>query len=75
MASALREQFKNENFYPDEDYEARRDDVKLWRGFSTAPDVLAQTPKELHLVYIDGDHTHQGTLSDINHFAPRPASP
>jgi hypothetical protein len=84
FSSRFREQMENGNFYPVDDYEAcirrlfadfdlRWEDVILWRGFSNDPDLLARMPgeKQLHVVYVDGDHTYNGACGDLHNFAPR----
>lgn len=84
LSAHYREEVDNGNFYPEEDYEAyiralftefnlRWEDVILWRGCSNDPKLLARIPGTgaLHLVYVDGDHTFDGTVSDIVNFAPR----
>ncbi len=82
FSASYREQVQNGNFYPVEDYEAvvqnlfatfsvRWEDVKLWRGYSTDRAILFRLPEELHLVYVDGDHSYLGASNDIKNFAPR----
>ena len=73
----------NGNFYEDEDYEATVrahfskwdldfGRVKVHRGFSNDPKLLRELEGEVfHVVYVDGDHTHQGVLHDFVTFGPR----
>ena len=81
-----RERVKNSDFYDEADYEAivRRlfahfgldfDRVELHRGYSTSPAILGRlTNATFHLVYVDGDHTHEGALHDFNTFGPKVVS-
>lgn len=77
------EQLDNGNFYAEEDYEGsiralfRRYDldfgrVRLHRGFSTDPQLLAGlADARFHLVYVDGDHTFEGARHDFRTFGPK----
>lgn len=77
-----RERIRNGDFYADEDYagivrEHFRhhgldfDHIRLLRGYSTDPAVLARLSNEtFHLVYVDGDHTYAGARHDFLTFAP-----
>jgi methyltransferase family protein len=78
-----RERVKSGDFYPNDDYEqiVRRlfshfdldfSTVRLARGYSTDPDVLATLSQEkFHLVYVDGDHTYEGASKDVLNFGPK----
>jgi len=79
----FREQIDNANFYANEDYPAivrahfarhglDFDQVKLHRGFSTAPEILhALAHEQFHIVYVDGDHRYEGALHDFKTFAAK----
>lgn len=83
LSRRYREQVENANFYPEDNYEAivrslfgryqlNFDRVRLHRGFSTAPAILQQLEGEtFHLIYVDGDHTYDGALSDFRTFGPK----
>ena len=46
--------------------------VNLVKGYSSDPAVLEKfSNTKLDLVYVDGDHSYQGSLSDINHFSDK----
>jgi predicted O-methyltransferase YrrM len=79
----FREQIDNANFYADENYPAivsahfahhglDFSRVKLHRGFSTDPKILADLQHaSFHLIYVDGDHSHAGALHDFKTFAAK----
>lgn len=79
----FREQLENGNFYAAEDYEHTIRalfsqfgldfaQVRLHRGFSTDPNVLAGLAEaRFHLVYVDGDHTYEGARHDFRTFGPK----
>jgi len=82
LSPRFREMKRSLNFYADEDYESicaglfeqfdiDWSSVTKWRGHSSDPDLraLAQT-HEFDIVYIDGDHTYQGALGDLDFYAP-----
>lgn len=83
LSPRFREQLRNGNFYPDDDYEAcirslfanfdlSWDSVRLWRGFSTDSALLRTLPTHgFHVVYVDGDHTYSGASADVRNFGPR----
>jgi hypothetical protein len=83
LSPRFRERVDTGNFHAKENYEAIiRElftahaldfaDVRLVRGYSTAPAVRAAVAADrFHLVYIDGDHTFAGALADIEHYAPK----
>ena len=83
LSSHFREQVAVGNFHPEENYaellhahfaahDLSFDAVRLVRGYSTDPAVLAALAQDrFHLVYIDGDHTYAGALADIENFAPK----
>jgi hypothetical protein len=85
LSRRFREQVDNGNFYEDEDYEATVrahfskwdldfGRVKVHRGFSNDPKLLRELEGEVfHVVYVDGDHTHQGALHDFVTFGPKVA--
>lgn len=79
----FRERAVNGDFYAEEDY-ARIvrghfahhglsfDDVRLHRGYSTDPAILAALREEtFHVVYVDGDHTFEGARHDFTVFGPK----
>lgn len=82
ISRQFREQLDNGNFYPDEDYSSilhrhftEHDldfqQVRLYRGYSTDAAVIEQlSGSSFHIVYVDGDHSHQGALHDFRTFAP-----
>lgn len=48
----------------------RNKSIKIVKGWSTAPETLAQIPFELDWVYIDGDHSTEGVIADIRAYTP-----
>jgi Methyltransferase domain len=78
-----RERIRSGDFYPDDDYEAivRKlfahfgldfSDVRLVRGYSNDPAVLAQLQGDrFQIIYIDGDHTFEGAAGDVRQFAQK----
>lgn len=80
---AFREAVDNGNFYDEADYEAivralfaryelSFDTVRLFRGFSTDPKLLADLAGEMfHVIYVDGDHTRAGSEHDFRTFGPK----
>ena len=83
LSARFREQIDNANFYADEDYPAiirahfahhglDFNQVKVHRGFSTDPQILAALAAEkFHLIYVDGDHSYEGALHDFKTFAAK----
>ncbi len=81
----FRERVDNGDFYARTDYPAivrelfahcgtRFTDVKLHRGYSTDPAILAAVGGETyHLIYVDGDHTFAGARRDFENFGPKVA--
>lgn len=79
----FRERVENGDFYAAADYERvvrdhfahhglSFDTVRLHRGFSTDPALLATLAREsYHLIYVDGDHTYEGALHDFRTFGPK----
>ena len=79
----FREQIENWNFYEDEDYEVAIralferfeldfDLIRLHRGCSTDPPVLARLATEhFHLVYVDGDHGYESARHDFRTFGAK----
>jgi len=79
----FREEVRNGNFYPSEDYELAIknlfsafqldfDSVHFERGFSNNPDILSSLrDKHFEIIYIDGDHTYDGVMSDFKNFGPK----
>jgi len=45
--------------------------TKIVKGWSTAPETLAQVPSNLDWVYIDGDHETDGVIADIEAYVPK----
>ncbi len=46
------------------------DAVRLLKGYSTQPDLIAAAQERTYdLVYIDGDHSYQGVVHDLENFA------
>jgi hypothetical protein len=82
FSPAFRKCIADGNHYLIEDYEAivsslferfglTFSDVKLYRGYSNNPEVLSSVTKEhFHLIYIDGDHSYEGALRDIQNYTP-----
>lgn len=80
---AFRASIDNGNFYEEADYEAivralfarydlSFDRVRLHRGFSTDPKLLAGLADEtFHVIYVDGDHTRAGAEHDFRTFGPK----
>ena len=80
--ATFRENFRNGNFYDDEDYFGlmeslfRRFDtdlsrVNLHRGYSTDPEIVADLKsKQFQVIYVDGDHSYKGALHDFKTFGP-----
>jgi len=80
---AYREQVKTGNFYAAEDYEAivrahfdhhrlSFDSVKLHRGYSTDPALLATLAEARYeLIYVDGDHREAGARHDFTTFGAK----
>jgi hypothetical protein len=85
LVPRFRERVKSGDFYPDDDYEKIVRDLfshfsldysslRLVRGFSTSPAVLAELSGDtFHVIYVDGDHTYDGVSKDIRNFAPKVA--
>jgi len=79
----FRERVQSGDFYADADYEniirahfahhlLRFEDVRLSRGYSTDPALRTRLAHErFHVIYIDGDHTYEGALADIEQYAPK----
>lgn len=45
--------------------------IKLLKGYSTDPEIIDKLSKqEYAVIYIDGDHTFAGVISDIKTYAP-----
>lgn len=78
----FRDAVESGNFYPDEDYATTVrghfahhrldfDRVNLLRGYSTDPGIRERAASlRPHVLYIDGDHTYEGSRADIDHYAP-----
>lgn len=78
-----RERVVNGDFYDDSDYAATVrglfthfgldfDRVELHRAYSTDPAALERlTDATFHIVYVDGDHTYEGSLHDFKTFGPK----
>ena len=46
-------------------------DVTLWRGLSTDPAIVAQARQHSYdLIYLDGDHTYDVVMADLETYAP-----
>jgi predicted O-methyltransferase YrrM len=83
LSRRFREKVDNGNFYANADYAAvirqlfdrfglEFDRVRLYRGFSTDPNILRMLEGEkFHLIYVDGDHTYEGALHDFTVFGPK----
>jgi predicted O-methyltransferase YrrM len=83
VSKRYREQFRNGNFYDDEDYGRIIEalfrhfgldfgNVSVHRGFSSHPAVLHRLAgEEFELVYVDGDHTFAGASHDFRVFGPK----
>ena len=83
LSRRFRERVRSGDFYAAEDYETivrahfahhglNFDQVRLVRGFSTAPEVRQIVAHDrFHVIYIDGDHTYAGASADIQHYAPK----
>jgi hypothetical protein len=79
----FRERIRSGDFYPDDDYEGivsklfshfelNFSDVRLVRGYSSDPAVLASLQSDrFHIIYVDGDHTYEGAAADIRLYAPK----
>jgi predicted O-methyltransferase YrrM len=43
--------------------------VHIHRGFSH--EIVAQTPQNIDLLFVDGDHSYEGVITDLYHYLPR----
>lgn len=78
-----RERARNRDYYEEADYAGivrdhfahhglDFDRVRLFRGFSTDPGLLARLRDEtFHLIYVDGSHTFEGATHDFETFGPK----
>lgn len=83
FSQKYREEFRNGNFYQEEDYRSLIEglfgrfgidfsDVTVFRGFSTDPEVIRKTETEkFEIIYVDGDHTFAGASHDFKTFGPK----
>jgi hypothetical protein len=81
LSKKFREDVENGNFYEEADYyqiissiykEFQIDisNTKIIKGYSTDPVIIAEAKqKDYSLIYIDGDHSYDGALSDIKNFS------
>jgi len=79
----FRARIKSGDFYPEDDYEeiVRRhfshhnlafDDVTWLRGYSVDHPILERLQDaQFEIVYIDGGHTYEAAVADIQNFAPK----
>jgi hypothetical protein len=77
-----RERIINGDFYGMEDYpsiisklfqsfDLDFSTIQMHRGYSTDPNILKSVQGlQLHLLYVDGDHTYQGACADIRNYVP-----
>ncbi|MBX7126278.1 MAG: class I SAM-dependent methyltransferase [Cyclobacteriaceae bacterium] len=46
--------------------------VSLHKGYSNAPEILERTKDSMYdLIYVDGDHSYNGALFDLQHYGPK----
>jgi hypothetical protein len=46
-------------------------DIHQANSLTESDIIRAAAPCELDVVFIDGDHTHEGAWADLNNFGPR----
>jgi cephalosporin hydroxylase len=46
-------------------------DISIIEGSSQDPIIINQIPNNLELLFIDGDHTYDGCMADLNNFWPK----
>ncbi len=83
LSAKYREDAQNSNFYEEENYsEIIRDlfthfgldldAVVMHRGFSNDNDLLQQVAeKQYEIIYVDGDHSFEGSQHDFSVFGPK----
>jgi hypothetical protein len=83
---AFREEWQNGNFYPNDDYDSAihhlfdhfdlsYTSVAMHRGFSTDQSIVEKLANEtFHILYVDGDHTYEGSLHDFTIYGPKVVS-
>ena len=42
----------------------------LLQGDSTDPEIIAQVPGPIHMLFVDGDHSYSGAKADVLHYGP-----
>lgn len=83
ISSRFRADIDAGNFYPEEDYrviiqrlfqyfDLNVESIRLIEGYSTDSHVQATVQDEtFSLIYIDGDHTYEGVMNDLQSYAPK----